>query len=107
MEVCEAVPTLNIIDAKTNLLVTLILIIVQVSKVHLKDSALQAFRSNLGTLRLADQGFAAATDTEHAWCLDIIPFLSQEGIALLLLATLLTTLGEALVFANSHIWNTR
>lgn len=44
----------------------------------------------------------AVSREEGSRCFDVIPFLLQEDVALLLLAALLSSLGQALVLANSH-----
>merc|ERR1740121_1364438 len=104
MKVCQAVASLNFLDAQLNLLVGLILIGVQVCKIELQDTALQLFRRNLCALRPRHQGLTAIAHAEETWRFNVVPFLLQEWIAGLLLATLLSSFGEAFVLANSHFY---
>jgi len=102
VEVGEAIAALNVLDHQGHLAVALIVIVVQVSEVHLDDAVLETFGGDLGTLGTGDQGLAALALTEVRRGLDVVPFLGEEDVTDLLLVALLASLGEALVFANSH-----
>mmetsp|Transcript_8517 Transcript_8517/g.18707 ORF Transcript_8517/g.18707 Transcript_8517/m.18707 type:complete len:286 (+) Transcript_8517:23-880(+) len=103
VEVGEAVPALDLLDAQLDLLVGLVLIVVQVREVHLQDAALELLRRNLRALGAGHQGLAAVADAEDGRRLDVVPLLLQEGVAGLLLAALLAaTLRQALVLADRH-----
>mmetsp|Transcript_124303 Transcript_124303/g.333762 ORF Transcript_124303/g.333762 Transcript_124303/m.333762 type:complete len:297 (-) Transcript_124303:39-929(-) len=102
VEVRETVAALHLLDAELHLLVGLVLVVVQVRQVQLQHPPLQLLGGDLGALRARDQGLAAVADGEDAGRLDVVPLLLQERVARLLLAALPSSLGEALVLANSH-----
>mmetsp|Transcript_69012 Transcript_69012/g.125936 ORF Transcript_69012/g.125936 Transcript_69012/m.125936 type:complete len:250 (+) Transcript_69012:194-943(+) len=103
MEICQAVAALNVLNAQPDLLECLILIaILEISQIDLKYTPLQLLRRYLGALCSGNQGLTALARRENAWSLDVIPFLLQERVTLLLLATFLTALREPLVLSNSH-----
>merc|ERR1719161_1792569 len=102
VEVREAIAALHVLDAELNLPERLILIVVQVRQVQLHHPAFELLGGNLRTLRPRDQGLATAPDAEHARSLNVVPLLLKEGIAGLLLASLLAALGELLVLADRH-----
>merc|ERR1719341_394786 len=102
VEVGQAIPALDLLDAQLDLLEALILVQVEVCQVELKHSAAELLRRDLGALSLGDESLAAVAAGEHRWRLDVIPLLLEEGVAGLLLAALLASLGEALVLADRH-----
>jgi len=63
--------------------------LIQVSQVQLQDSALEFLSRNFGSRGLGDQGLATTSDGENAGCLDVIPFLLEERVSSLFLATFL------------------
>mmetsp|Transcript_96665 Transcript_96665/g.272949 ORF Transcript_96665/g.272949 Transcript_96665/m.272949 type:complete len:287 (-) Transcript_96665:20-880(-) len=102
VEVGQAVPALNLLDAQLDLLVGLVLVVVQVGQVQLQHPALESLRCDLGARGPRDEGLAALARAEHGGRLDVVPLLLHEGVALLLLAALLAALCEALVLADRH-----
>lgn len=63
---------------------------VQVSQGHFQNTSLQAILSRTQTLSTVNKSLTNLTVGEHAWCLDIIPFLTSERINNLLLQSLLS-----------------
>jgi len=99
VEVGEDVSSLNILSNQSDLAEGLAFITtVEFSEGDLEDTALQAFRGDLGTSGLGDDGLAGIADSEDGRSLDVVQLLTGERIRSLLLATLLA-LGEALILS--------
>jgi hypothetical protein len=99
VEVGEDVSSLNILSNQSDLAEGLAFITtVEFSEGNLEYTALQAFRGDLGTSGLGDDGLAGIADSEDGRSLDVVQLLTGERIRSLLLATLLA-LGEALILS--------
>jgi len=103
VEVGQAVAALNVLDAQRDLARSLIVIVVQVSKIDLHDAALETFGGDLGTLSTGNQCLTAVADGKIRRGLAFVPLLAGEGVDELLLLALFAFC-EALVLSNSHIF---
>jgi len=103
VEIGKAVAALNILDHQRDLTVSLIVIVVQIGEIDFDDSVKKTVGSDLGTLGTGDQSFTALTLTEVGRGLDVVPFLEEERVSLLLLAAFLSAFRKALVLSNSHV----
>jgi len=105
VEVGQAVLALNIFADQLEFSERTLSIILglEVSQGNLVDTTLQALAGNLGSSSSVDQGLSNLADFEHGWGLDIIPFLSGEGVNDLLLGSLFTSNFQTFIFADSHI----
>merc|ERR1719215_145600 len=107
VEFSEARFSLDLLDFKLNLLVSILGVILHVSQVKLADTVLKTLSLNLRTLSFGD-----ASPSNHTLGfqvgrrLNVIPDFFQEGVHLLLLLPLLTGLVQPLVLALRHlVWS--
>lgn len=80
VEVHEAVVSLNVLDAKLHFAPREGLVVLQVGKAELDDTALQTIRCNLSTLRLGDDCLAAVLCGKDGRSYKLVPFLLQERV---------------------------
>mmetsp|Transcript_41387 Transcript_41387/g.73399 ORF Transcript_41387/g.73399 Transcript_41387/m.73399 type:complete len:296 (-) Transcript_41387:16-903(-) len=107
VEICQAAAALNVFNAQLDLPERLVVVLVEISEIDLQHAALELLRGNLGALSSRYQSLTSMTISEHTWRLDVIPFLFQERVARLLLATLLASLCESLVLSDSHCYQSQ
>merc|ERR1719390_368527 len=101
MEVSEAIPPLHLLDLELDLAVGLVIVVVEVRKIALQDTALQPVRRELETLRLRHERLTGAAHGKLRRRLHVVPLLLREGVDGLLLSAFLA-FGQALVPPNSH-----
>lgn len=104
VEVGEHMASLHILGDQTELAErTLgVSVVLEIGQRHLEHAVLQAFGGDLGALGTVDQGLADLSVGEDIGGLDVVPVLAAERVDHLLLAAFLASLGESLVFADSH-----
>mmetsp|Transcript_69013 Transcript_69013/g.125938 ORF Transcript_69013/g.125938 Transcript_69013/m.125938 type:complete len:245 (+) Transcript_69013:194-928(+) len=107
VEICQAAAALNVFNAQLDLPERLVVVLVEISEIDLQHAALELLRGNLGALSSRYQSLTSMTISKHTWRLDVIPFLFQERVARLLLATLLASLCESLVLSDSHCYQSQ
>lgn len=99
VEVGDAGSSLDVFDGELDLSPE-IGVVVQVTEGGFNDSSLQSIGSDLCSGGSGDAGLSDVSSGEWSWGLNIVPFLSEEGILSLLLGTLL--LAELFIFSDSH-----
>lgn len=75
-------------------------LVLQVSKRHLIDAALETVGGQLGSLSAVDQSLADIANLENCGSLDVVPVLAGERVDDLLLDSLLASLGQPLMAKN-------
>lgn len=80
MEVGEHIVTLDVLAAKLDVAVSVVLVVLQVCQAELEDPALEALGRDLRTGGTSDQGLARLADREDARRLDVVPLFPEERV---------------------------
>jgi hypothetical protein len=80
VEVGEAVVSLDVLDAKLNLTVSKVFIVLKVSEGYFHDASLEFIRCDFGTGSFGDDGLSKILIGEHGRRLKFVPFFSKERV---------------------------
>jgi len=100
VEVCEAFASLDFFDNQLDLSVRLVFFLLKICQVDFQNSSLQRIRGNFGSCGFVDSGLSNVSCVEGGRCLDVVPFLSGEGVDNLFFGSLLDF--KSLVLSNGH-----
>mmetsp|Transcript_3015 Transcript_3015/g.5639 ORF Transcript_3015/g.5639 Transcript_3015/m.5639 type:complete len:253 (+) Transcript_3015:139-897(+) len=105
VEIGETVISLYILNAELDLAVGEVLVILEVGEGYFDDASFQFLGGDFGTGCFGDDGFSKILVGEHCWCLELVPFFSEEGVNSLLTASLLSSFCQSLVLSDCHGYN--